>query len=331
MAFLKSIAREIVFPVTVALHLEKLFSSLSIHNRLILCYHGVVDTPQHNISLGPISTKQFAQHLSYFKENFDVVSQDIIIDMYRSNFIPQKKTIAITFDDGYENNYTNAYPLLKKFNFPSTMYIIAQCIEDENKLAWFDYFDFIKNDIDITKIDFGKLKTKVPPNKSQLRSLIKSLNIDKRNILFEELKKQVNLDAYTKKYSRNHWKLMNSKEVRFLFDSGLVEIGSHSYNHPNLGLINIDDAKKEIIRSKEMIESIIQAKVNSIAFPDGSYSSEVKKACLDAGYKNLLAVGPLPPVDKNDVSILPRGGVSSTTTFESNIIQINRSFKYSGF
>jgi peptidoglycan/xylan/chitin deacetylase (PgdA/CDA1 family) len=331
LALLKSIAREIVFPAAVAMHLEKLFSNMSHHNRIILCYHGVVDIPQHNISLGPIATMQFEQHLAYFKQNFDVVTQDTIFEMYRTNFVPKKKTLALTFDDGYENNYTTAYPLLKKYNFPATMYVISQCLESENSITWYDYIDLMRKDVDISKIDVTSVNRPKPDNINELRLLIKSLNISERRLLFAEIRKQVKIESYATQQNRQHWKLMNAEQLRELSESGLVEIGAHTQNHPNLGELKLNDVISEVETCKINLENVLQKDVYSIAFPDGSYTDEVKVICIKAGYKNLLAVDYKCASDKKDKSILPRAGVSSTTTYEANMVHLNLAFKSSGF
>ena len=327
----RRIAREIVFPVVVGLKLEKLFSFLHNHNRLVLVYHGVVTLPDHSISPGPIAVKQFEKHLSYYKQNFDVVSLDSMFQMYRDDFIPKKKTIALTFDDGYENNYTYAAPLLKRYDFPATMYIISQCIEDDNRLTWYDYVDLIKNHLDVEQINmavFGRDQIHTVP---QLRSFIKMLNITQRNVLYDQIRKLVRVEDYIPKYPRENWKLMDKQCLKELSKSTLIEIGAHSHNHPNLGEINIEDAKREVVDSKKLIEQTINKEVRSIAFPDGSYTDAVKKVCLEAGFKNLLAVNYRCASDISDKSILPRYGLSSTTTFESNMIQVNRQFKNYGF
>lgn len=306
--------------------MEKLFSFSAPHNKLILVYHGVVEAPNHAVSVGPIATKQFEQHLKYYKQNFDVVSQDEIFKMYLDDYKPKKKTIAITFDDGYENNYTNAFPLLKKYNFPATMYIISQCLEDDNLITWYDYLDFVKHDINFNQLQNGKFK-----GIAELKRQIQTINIEQRKTVFAEIAKQIDIKNYITKHPREHWKLMNAQQLRELSGSGLVEIAAHSHNHPNLGEIKIEDAKEEVTKCKQLLEGVIQKEVRSIAFPDGSYTDEVKKICVDAGYKNLLAVDYRCASDANDKTILPRYCLSSTTTHESNMIQVNRSFKSFGF
>lgn len=331
MSLPKTIARKIVFPALVNLNLEKIFSALSENNKLILVYHGVVDQPNHQVSLGPIAEKQFEEHLKYYQKNFDVVSQSEIFKMYRDDYKPKKKTIALTFDDGYENNIQRAFPLLKKYNFPATFFIISQCIEDENRLTWYDTIDLIKPDLKYAQVDVSQFNHAPLKSIAELKELIKTLNIEKRNALYQEIRKQTKVEDYLPKYPREYWKLMNQKQLKELSDSGLIEIAAHSHNHPNLGSINIEDAKKEVTQCKQLLENVIQKEVESLAFPDGSYTDEVKKVCRDAGYKNLLAVDYRLSSDKDDKSILPRCCIMSTTTFESNMIHVNRDFKPWGF
>lgn len=327
----KDIARKIVFPFVTGLGLEKLLSAGVKSNKLILVYHGVVEKPDHNVSVGPIAVEQFARHLAYFKQNFDVVSQDEIFEMNRNGIVPKRKTIAITFDDGYENNYRRAFPLLKQYGFPSTMYIITQAIEDDNRITWYDYIDFVKSDIDVSKIDTGLINEAALTTISELKALIKRINISARQIVYTEIAKQVDIEKYKAHFPREFWKLMNKEQLRELANSGLVELGAHSHNHPNLGEIALSDAKEEIEKSKRLLEEVIQKPVNSIAFPDGSYTPQVKQLCLAAGYKNLLAVDYRSGDDADDKNILPRYCLSSTTTFESNMIAVHRNFKAYGF
>ncbi len=331
MSIAKSIARKIVFPAVVKLNAEKLFSSFTEHNKLILVYHGVVDTPNHQVSLGPIAEKQFEKHLRYFQENFDVVPQEQIFEMYRDDFKPKKKTIALTFDDGYENNYHRAFPLLKKYKFPATWYIITQCLEDENRLTWYDSIDFIKTDLNVQRIDTSKLGNKKLNSIADLKEFIKTLNIESRNVLYQEIAKQVTLKDYVAKFPREYWKLMNKQQLKEMSDSGLIEIAAHSHNHPNLGLVQLEDAKVEVVKCKQLLEDVIQKEVRSLAFPDGSYTNEVKEVCRQAGYKNLLAVYYQLTSDAEDKSILPRCCIMSTTTLESNMIHIHRDFARWGF
>lgn len=329
----KNFFRQLVFPAVTSLSLEKLFATFSKNNKLILVYHGVVSKPNHHISVGPIELKQFEEHLAYFSQNFSVISLTEIFDMYRSGYKPKKKTIALTFDDGYENNYAHVLPLLKKYNFPATIFIISQCLDLDigSSITWYDYFDLVKDKIDFQKLDLDSLSLLNIKTTADLRKAIKGLSIDDRKLWFSRLPKLMPSDMRRQEYAEENWKLMNSEEVKMLSNSELIEIGAHSHNHPNLGEIRADDAKDEIIKSKQRIEGAIQKEVISFAFPDGSYTDRVKQIALEAGFKNLLALDYRGASDLQDKSILARYCLSSTTTYESNIIQVNRAFSSYGF
>lgn len=326
MSLIKTLARKVVFPLVTAAGIEKIFSALSENNKLILVYHGVVDSPNHAVSVGPIALRQFEQHLQYFKRHFEVVSQEKIFAMYRESYRPQKKTIALTFDDGYANNFNRVYPLLKKYHFPATMYVISSGLVVGGMITWYDYLDFVKDDLDVRQLHKGKFS-----NIEELKRYVQTINYAQRQQLFAAIATQVDIKIYKKQNPEEHWKLMNSAQVRELSNSGLIEIAAHSHTHPNLGEIKPEDAKEEITQSKAILEEVLQKEVRSIAFPDGSYTERVKKICIDAGYKNLLAVDYRCHSDLADKNILPRYCISSTTTYESNMIQVNRSFKTSGF
>lgn len=331
MRAVKQIARVFIYPLITSMGIERLFSVASKNNKLILVYHGVVEQPNAKVSVGPISLKQFTQHLAYFKRNFNLVSLETIFDMYRNDFVPNKKTIALTFDDGYENNYSNAYPLLKQSEIPATIFVVSENIEMEDRITWYDFLDLVKPDLELTKVNFEIIKVSPQRTISNLKDLVKSLDIERRTALFAEIKKQLPNKNYLAQYPREHWRLMNKNELRVLSDSGIIEIGAHTQHHPNLGSIPSEWVYKEVSECKRILSDLLQKEIKSIAFPDGSYTDEVKNICLSVGYENLLAVDYRCSSDKNDKNILPRYCLSSTTTYESNIIQVNRHFRSYGF
>ena len=71
-----------------------------------------------------VSPKDFINQMNYLKNNgYTVIPLDEI-----ENAGQYTKPVIITFDDGYEDNYTNAYPILKKYHFPATVFLISSFI-----------------------------------------------------------------------------------------------------------------------------------------------------------------------------------------------------------
>lgn len=98
-----------------------LMTPLSGFAAVILQYHHVSsETPP----VTSISPEQFLQHMTYLKDNhFKVVRLEVLVDKIRKKQPIDDKTIVITFDDAYNNVYQNARPILKKFDWPYTVFI----------------------------------------------------------------------------------------------------------------------------------------------------------------------------------------------------------------
>ncbi|MFA5124395.1 MAG: polysaccharide deacetylase family protein [Patescibacteria group bacterium] len=105
--------------------LKNILSSLlaflpALPNRaVILMYHSVGD----NGRFFTVESQDFSAQLAYLKQQrYNIVSLSALLDYLTAGKIPPR-TVAITFDDGYTDNYSIAFPLLKKYNFPATIFL----------------------------------------------------------------------------------------------------------------------------------------------------------------------------------------------------------------
>jgi peptidoglycan/xylan/chitin deacetylase (PgdA/CDA1 family) len=109
-------------------------------------YHRFADSryPSTNISL-----HDFEQHLSYLtKNNYQVLSFSAALDYLESDE-PVRKTAVITIDDGYTSFYKNGFPLLKKYNFPATLFINTKTVGGGDYMNWAELKAVTSNHIEI--------------------------------------------------------------------------------------------------------------------------------------------------------------------------------------
>lgn len=103
------------------------------------CYHDVksgIHGDLHQDS-GAVSTEHLIQHFEWIKDNgYTVVSLNDIIAARQGKKILPKKSIYLTFDDGYKSFYTHIYPLLKLYNYPATFAIVTSWIESEQAVEY---------------------------------------------------------------------------------------------------------------------------------------------------------------------------------------------------
>lgn len=98
----------------------------------ILMYHHVTTRGNWKGNDAVVSVDDFEQHMEYLKkEGYNVVGLRQITDFYKHGIPLPPKPVAITFDDGYESNYRLAYPILKKYNYPFTIFIVVNWIGEQ--------------------------------------------------------------------------------------------------------------------------------------------------------------------------------------------------------
>lgn len=100
---------------------------------VVLAFHRVTDAYNDSLTVG---TGTFREVCEFAKEHFTVVPlKEIVTRLERGRSVANM--LAITFDDGYEDNFTNAAPILEELGLPATIFVVSQFIES-NTVAWWD-------------------------------------------------------------------------------------------------------------------------------------------------------------------------------------------------
>lgn len=335
MKFSKTIARKVLFPLLMYLKIDWIIRKSSKGKVLIVMYHGVVESNSNYFSARHLDLIQFEKQIKYLKENFDIISTEEAFKYKRDGTRTIRPTISVTFDDGFANNLYQALPILEKYKVPATFYISSLCISDDNyKCLWSESIAALNYFFKNSKIEYKEYKFNNGFDKHKkvsLNDFVKNLNKIERDSFLNHLEKKYKLNSRLAKLPPEIWRLMTKDELKKLSRSSMVKIGTHAHNHYNLSKISFEEAKKDISQSKVLIDKLLNISINSIAFPDGDYNNIVKDFCASIGLKNMLAVNYKQDSDVNDDRILNRHGISSTTTFESNMIFLNLAYLKKGF
>ncbi len=102
----------------------------------VLCYHSVSKDSWH-LSVAP---EIFEKQIEFLKKNYYIATLDEIASFVKGERDLPRRTVAITFDDGYEDNFTNAFPILQKYNIPATIFLLSGSDTEEarkNLGIWF--------------------------------------------------------------------------------------------------------------------------------------------------------------------------------------------------
>lgn len=105
------------------------------YNVPVLMYHSVDNNDK--ITKLSVSPESFARQMKFLHDHhYNVVGLDKVVSYIQKKEKVPPRTVAITFDDGLYNNYENAYPVLKKYGIPATMFIIVKKIGQSGYMDW---------------------------------------------------------------------------------------------------------------------------------------------------------------------------------------------------
>lgn len=114
---------------------------------VILNYHKI-DKMKISLSVYP---EDFDKQMAYLKEQgYHTITPDQLVDNLENDAPLPEKPLLITFDDGYLDNYTNAYPILKKYEFTATIFVVTDFISSDPRfMTWEQVKELSENGITI--------------------------------------------------------------------------------------------------------------------------------------------------------------------------------------
>ena len=114
----------------------------------IMMYHsvGYADPSE----LNTVSPENFARQMAYLKNHgYHVLSLDELVERINSGKPFKHKSVVITFDDGYADNYTYAFNVLQKYQFPAIIFVPTDLVGTKGHLVWDQILEMANNGIDI--------------------------------------------------------------------------------------------------------------------------------------------------------------------------------------
>lgn len=101
----------------------------------VICYHSIGEDPTGRSPI-IISPAKFREHMQFIKNSgYTTLTMSELYNYIANNKPIPEKSVVITFDDGYEDNYINAYPVLKELNMKATIFVISSYIDRETYLS----------------------------------------------------------------------------------------------------------------------------------------------------------------------------------------------------
>jgi peptidoglycan/xylan/chitin deacetylase (PgdA/CDA1 family) len=125
---------------------------------VILRYHSVLPPRSelaHRIGEGIVhETDQFEEHMALLSKTYNVVTMDEVSELFHGNNAPPRRSVCVTFDDGFWDNYQYAAPIMERYGLRGTFYVTAGCMAGSSP-PWFCRLRYA---VHMTKIRFIRRK-----------------------------------------------------------------------------------------------------------------------------------------------------------------------------
>lgn len=174
----------------------------------------------------------------------------------------EKNLIHITFDDGFEDVFTNAYPILKQYQVPFTMYVTTDMPDGKSDLWWLQLEQLASDDAEW----FEKTISQIYDRHHNIAASMHEITSSSAD---PALCQQLSLT----------W-----GQIRAMVSEGLCAVGSHGVSHSALSLLSVDDAKRELVASKQRLEEMLGAEVRHFSYPHSFFSDDTNRLVWEAGY-----------------------------------------------
>lgn len=266
---------------------------------VVLTYHRIVDleprTPYpFDEELVSASSAEFDWQMGFLAAHFRPERLGTLLAMARAGRRIPPGSVAVTFDDGFLDNYAVAFPILRKHKVPATFFVTTDFVE-QNRPIWFEVVAYAYLNLAPRSIRHPLVEQAAPSSParevrivelSQIMRTLKTVTDTERAAFVDHVLGLIDKDALARDWQRfggaMRWEhVAEMAKAKF-------EIGSHTVSHPILSQTQGQVLVRELAVSKRTLEEKVGTPVDLLAYPVGGrahFSPEVVRAAQGAGYK----------------------------------------------
>jgi peptidoglycan/xylan/chitin deacetylase (PgdA/CDA1 family) len=293
---------------------------------LILCYHGVSLDDEHRWNPGLyVSASHLERRLALLRRADCTVLPlgEAIERLYRGDLPP--RAVALTFDDGYYDFMARAWPLLRVYGYPATVYLTTARVEHNFPIVnlFVSYTLWKARDRVLPGDGIPGLRGEYPLDtpaarqrvSAALTSAMAQMNAAPKDLIAKEVAQRVGVD-YDALAGSRVLTLMRAEEVGRLARVGLdVQLHTHLHRNPEDAEVFVRD----VLDNRERIEAMTGARPSHLCYPSGMYRRSYLPALEREGIRSATTCDPGMAARTAEPLLLPRfvdSNVVSDVEFE---------------
>lgn len=259
----------------------------------VLTYHRVDTLDAHPaLSPGLISAtpEAFDQQMSYLAANYHVVSIPELLDVYRNGTVLPPRSVMVTFDDAYCDFAEHAWPILKTYRLPVTLFVATAFPDRPEQTFWWDrLYQAVCNtdrrdnlDTPLGRLSLATAAQRVQTFK-QLKDYVKTMPHAEAMAWLDQICNELGTP-------RPEHSVLGWDTLRQLAREG-VTLGAHTRTHPLMSRISPEEAQAEAVGSLRDLEREIGPVPPIFAYPSGGFNDEVVRVLEREGFALAFTTG----------------------------------------
>lgn len=266
---------------------------LTASNPRILMYHRFAETPQN----GRVSRDRFREQIAYIRRFYQPMTLlQLVQRVFESGDIP-KNAIVVTVDDGYRDFHDVAWPVLKEFDVPATLFVTTGFVNGDLWL-WPDQVSWLFSNAPVQDktIQFDSFLLNTADIQSRrhdawqsLIDYLLSISDNEKHFAIRHLADELSVELPAR--VPNDFAACSWDQLRDMEAAG-IEIGGHTVTHPSLGRVGPAKAQQEIEGCLRMLSEHLGEKKRTFCYPNGEpadFSVELKRVVQAAGFSAAVA------------------------------------------
>jgi peptidoglycan/xylan/chitin deacetylase (PgdA/CDA1 family) len=302
------------------LPVARAFRYLNRRKSAILMYHGFTDLDSFD-GIGNefhMAAREFEKQLSFLSRHHQAVSLEEIVQHCEGKLRLPDNAVALSMDDGYRGVYDFAFPLLKQYGIPATVFTTTDFV-DQQAFLWHDRVHYCLERTDCPQVeltvgaaslalDLSSAEAK-RSSAHRLLEAMKALGLRARDGVLDVLEKETGRRLGGSEPAPAHFQPLSWPQVDEMLDSGLVAFGSHTKSHAIVSQCSPSERIQELAGSRAILEERTGRSCTLFCYPNGAvndFSDTTREWVLNSGYRcGLTTVAGL-VTSGVDVFTLPR-------------------------
>jgi len=228
------------------------------------------------------------EQLAYLARHYRFLALSELVGILEQGKRAPERSVVVTMDDGFRDNYAHGFPLFQKYGVPATVFLATGCL-DSGELPWSQRLGCLFQQTRVPEFSHPLLEGAVCPLSSasdrkqaynRVKEHLKMMGRDAREKVLWEVSAALQTEAPRDR-------MMTWDMAREMMAAGM-EMGGHTVSHPLLANLEAEEAEAELRVSKDRLREELGLENPTFCFPVGSWNPRLVELARSLGYRSVF-------------------------------------------